>query len=78
MLKHPDPGKMIYIQTDSSYVGIAGVIFQLNSNNEREILQFVSKKLRNCERNYSVIEIESVAILFSLNRWQMYLMGKPF
>jgi hypothetical protein len=51
VLKHPNQAKKLYLQTDSSYIGVGAVLFQLADNGDMQILQFASRLLKNPEKN---------------------------
>ncbi len=78
VLRHPDPNKTLYIQTDTSFDGMAAVLYQLDEDGERAILQWASRTLKPAEKNYSVVEIEAAALIFAVTKWQIYLMGRHF
>ncbi|CAK1596186.1 unnamed protein product [Parnassius mnemosyne] len=50
-LHHPDFNKPYYLQTDCSGVGMAGVLYQIDDNNEMRILGYHSKALKGPELN---------------------------
>ena len=37
-----------------------------------------SRKLSDCERRYSAVERECLAIIFAITKFRFYLVGKPF
>jgi hypothetical protein len=78
LLRHPNPLKRLYLQTDSSFTGVGTVLFQITDKNKIQILQFASRLLKGPERNYSANEVKAVAILFALSKWQVYLLGRRF
>ena len=39
---------------------------------------YASKKLTNAERKYSTLEKECLAVVWGINRFCLFLMGKPF
>jgi hypothetical protein len=78
ILKHPDPSKKIYIQTDASLTALAAVMFQIGNKGEKEILQFASRRLSKPERSYAAVEIEALAVIFAVQRWKVYLIGTHF
>jgi hypothetical protein len=78
ILSHPDPNKQLYLQTDSSYIGVAAVIFQISDSGQINVLQFASRLVKGPEKNYSTVEIEAVALLFAMSKWQIYFLGRKF
>lgn len=75
LLHHPNPTKPYYLQTDSSGVGIAGVLYQYNDNGEMQILGYCSKGLKGPELNWTVTEQEFWAVIFCLRKFETYLRG---
>jgi hypothetical protein len=73
----PLPGAKFILQTDASGVGIAGVLGQ-EIDGEFRPISFISRKLNAAERNYSVIELECLAIKYSVNYFYKYLYGEHF
>ena len=65
------------VQTDASSVGIGGVLLQERDGILHPVC-FCSKKLLPREQNFSVIEREALAIVFSFQKFERYLMGRQF
>ncbi|CAK1582935.1 unnamed protein product [Parnassius mnemosyne] len=74
-LHHPDFNKPYYLQTDCSGVGMAGVLYQIDDNNEMRILGYYSKALKGPELNWSVTEQEFYAVISCLKKFETYLRG---
>ncbi|CAK1599216.1 unnamed protein product [Parnassius mnemosyne] len=74
-LHHPDFNKPYYLQTDCSGVGMAGVLYQIDDNNEMRILGYHSKALKGPELNWSVTEQEFYAVISCLKKFETYLRG---
>lgn len=77
VLTIPQPGKKFILQTDASFLGLAGVLGQEIDGVFKPIM-FMSRKLNAAERNYSVIELECLAIKWSINYCHEYLYGSHF
>lgn len=65
------------LQTDASGLGISGVLGQVIDDSFKPI-SFISRKLNKAEQNYSVIELECLAIKWSINYFHEYLYGSRF
>lgn len=78
VLVHFDPTLPIILETDASQNAIAGVLSHKFSNGTKRPIAFVSRSLSKCERNYSVIEKEALAIIFSVTKLRQYLLGQHF
>jgi len=78
VLKSPDFDKPFCLQTDASQLGIGAVLFQEADDGTKHPIAFASKKLLPREMNYSTIEKECLAIVWSIQKFQEYLYGKRF
>ncbi|XP_031347140.1 uncharacterized protein K02A2.6-like [Photinus pyralis] len=78
ILAHFDPNLPIVVQTDASQDGIAGALFNKNKNGILKPVAFISRSLMPAEKNYSVLDKESLAIYWSVKKLYQYLMGQQF
>ena len=76
-LFHPDHTQVMYLYTDYSNYGIAGLLVQMVQGKLRPI-RCVSRVLRAAEKNYSTTEGEMLAIVFAVESLKFYLLGNPF
>ena len=77
ILMWPNVNEEFFIQTDASKDGIGGVLLQLKDGVRHPVL-YVSRKLSQCEQNYSTIERELLAIVWVIGKLGNYLYGKRF
>ena len=77
-LKHILPGKIFRIQTDASDTGIAGVLYQIDDDNDHRIISIVSRFLTEAEVNYTTTEKELLAIIYTIYKLKYYLIGIEF
>ena len=68
-----DPKKEVTLTTDANERAIAAVVSQ-----EVHPIMYLSRKLWSAECNYSNIEKEVLAIVWSMERAQKFLLGKKF
>jgi hypothetical protein len=73
ILKIVDPNKKKLICTDVCKEGLDGVL-----THNGYIISFVSKKLKELERNYGTRDLKLFFIVHALKMWRHYLMGKKF
>lgn len=76
ILRLPDKEKVFYVSTDASGSAIGGCLMQ-----QYECLHpiaYVSRKLSEAERRYSVVEREALAIVWVVTKLESYLLGKEF
>ena len=71
-----DVGSFI-LDTDASDVGIAGVLSQMQGN-EEVVLSYASHTLNSAERNYCVTRRELLAIVHHVEVFRSYLIRQPF
>ena len=65
------------VEVDASPNGVGAVLLQIEDGIERPLM-FSSKKLTAAEMNYSQTDREALAIVFSLNKFRYYLLGRNF
>ncbi len=74
-----DPTKTTEVFTDASPVGVAAVLTQKKPNSdERKIVAYASRALSITEQNYSQLEREALAIVWSCEHFHLYLYGGRF
>lgn len=66
ILIHPNRNKDFYLNTDSSGIGIGGVLYQLSDSGEHEVILFIRRILKPYERNYNIYELDCLAIAHCL------------
>jgi len=73
LLALPDFEQQFVVETDASSYGIGTVLQQ-----GRHPIAFITKKLGPKWQKLSVYEKELLAIVFAVQKWQQYFMGRPF
>jgi len=84
VLRPPDMTKDFQLWVDASKVAISAILMQNENENENEnfpfhgsyIICFGSRKLLPRERNYSVVELELLAIVFGLLKFNDYVWNR--
>ena len=79
-----DENKATFLLTDASYSGLSAALCQPKDGAELDkegtpkaftLIAATSRSLKNAELNYSVSEIETLAILYGLKKFRHYLAG---
>ena len=76
-LVHFNPDLPIKLSVDSSSYGVGAVLCHKIDGEERPVY-FVSRTLSDCERRYSQLEREALAIIFAIKKFHYYIYGKEF
>jgi transposase InsO family protein len=71
------PDCMTILTTDASRTGLGGMLSQVKDGVERPIY-FISRKLSQAETKYSVPELETLAVIWGVERLSQYLHGRSF
>ncbi|UYV63956.1 hypothetical protein LAZ67_2006134 [Cordylochernes scorpioides] len=66
------------VYCDASTLGIAGILKQVHPDGNVYPAQYFSRTLRPHEKNYSISELECLAIVESVEKFRIYIMGKKF
>lgn len=66
------------LHTDASKEGLAGILLQANANGVFQPVSYFSRKTNAEERKLHSYDLETLAVVASLNRFRIYLIGIPF
>jgi hypothetical protein len=73
----PTPGATFVVQTDASTLGLGAVLWQ-RCDGEDKPISCISRKLKDAEKNYAIIELECLAIKWAIEKFHDYLYGSKF
>jgi len=86
VLRPPDMTKGFQLWTDASKISVSAILMQQDDENENEnentpyqgryVICYGSRKLLPRERNYSIIELELLAIVFGLLKFNHYVWNR--
>ena len=76
ILQFPDVSKPFFLMTDASEFAIGAVLGQKDEQDREHVIAYLSRRLTPCERNYSVIEKECLAIIYAFKQFRQYLLGQ--
>ena len=75
VLRHYDPSKRAYIETDASDYVVGGVLYQYNDENQPHPVTYYSRNMLPAECNYNIYDKELLAIINCLKNWRPKLEG---
>ena len=77
ILQFPDFNLPFYVQSDASDKGFGAVLGQIRNGNE-VVVAYASKAISSSQINWSTIEKEAFAIVWSVKYFRHYLYGRSF
>lgn len=78
ILLAPDFGRPFKLEVDASATGVGAILIQESELEIEHPVCYFSKKLTPCQRRYSTIEKEALALLLALQHFEVYLGGSSF
>ncbi|XP_055590030.1 uncharacterized protein K02A2.6-like [Uranotaenia lowii] len=66
------------VVADASPYALGGVLIQTNADQESRVICFASKSLTDTEKRYCQTEREALALVWVVERFQIYLIGREF
>ena len=73
-----DEDKPIFLNTDASNHGIGASLYQLDEDNKKIPIQFISKKLNTTELGWNIVEKEMYSIFYSIMKLDHLLRDQYF
>ena len=78
VLAYPDPSREYLLKTDASKLGLGAVLSQKQSDWRYHPVGFRSRSLHGAEVNYHSTKLEFLAMRWSIEHFQTYLLGHCF
>ena len=78
ILIYPDFTKKFYLYTDISDSGLGAILSQKDNKERKWVVAYASILLKSAEKNYSDIEKEALAIVWTVRQFQHYLLESLF
>lgn len=75
ILAYPNFDVPFVLQTDASILGLGAVLSQKQSDGQLHPVAFASRSLSKAEKNYSVTELETLAVVWAVSHFHAYLYG---
>ena len=73
ILAFPDMNKEFVLTCDASRSGLGYILGQVDGNNKERVIEFGGRALHGSEKNYSVSELECLAIVEGVKTYKSYL-----
>ena len=73
-----DPSKQTRVKCDASHSGLGATLDQWSDPDEWVPIAFASRYLNSQEIKYSTNELELLAVIWAVDRFKHYLLGKEF
>lgn len=78
ILVYPYWNKIFHVHINASGIALGVVLAELRELNMDHPMYYASRKLSIAERNYTTIEREALAMVYSLQKFRHYLLGASF
>ena len=78
VVQPPDWTQPFHVFVDVSDIAIGSALMQLTTPNWYRPVYYSSRKLSTAERNYSTTEREALGMIYNINKFRHYLLGKMF
>ena len=78
VLMYPDTAKPYFLYTDASDNAIGALLTQKDDAGLERPIQYISKSLASCQKQWSTVKKEAFSILHALNELHAYLYGSKF
>ena len=78
VLAYPDPNREYLLEMDALRLGLGAVLSQRQSDGKYHPVAFGSRALHGVEVNYHSTKLEFMAMTWSIEHFQTYLLGRRF
>ena len=75
VLVYPNFNQNFVLETDASIKGLGAVLSQRQEDNQLHPVAFSSRALSAAEKNYSITELETLAVVWAIQHYHAYLYG---
>ena len=76
VLSYPSFSKDFILETDASAQGLGAILSQEQEDGQVHPVAYASRALSPSERNYSITEMETLAVVWAISHFQYYLYGQ--
>jgi RNase H-like domain found in reverse transcriptase/Reverse transcriptase (RNA-dependent DNA polymerase) len=78
VLIYPNFEKEFILYTDASRIALGAVLHQEGEDNKEHVIAYENKTLNKAEQNYSITELECLAVVWAVEKFDYYLEGNKF
>jgi RNase H-like domain found in reverse transcriptase/Reverse transcriptase (RNA-dependent DNA polymerase) len=78
ILIYPDFEKEFILYTDASKIALGAVLHQIGNDGKEHVVAYENKTLNSAEQNYSTTELECLAVVWAIEKFDYYIEGKKF
>ncbi|CAG8623740.1 10006_t:CDS:2 [Dentiscutata erythropus] len=78
ILRYPNFDRPFYLHTDTSITELGAVLSQLDNEDKKYVVVYTSRSISKAEKNYSVPELECLAVIWAVEHFHQYLGSKLF
>ena len=77
MLAYPSFDRDFTLETDASLQGLGAVLSQKQEDGKLHPIAFASRALSTAEKNYSITELDTLAVVWAISHFHSYVNGNP-
>jgi hypothetical protein len=78
ILAYPNFSKPFILYIDASTFALGAILSQKNEDKREYVIAYASRTLNKHERNYSITELECLAVVWAVKHFHPYLHGHKF
>ena len=78
VLSYPNFEKEFILYTDASGIALGAVLHQVGNDGKEHVIAYENKTLNKAEQNYATTELECLAVVWAIEKFDYYLEGNKF